>query len=453
MRAFLDHTKCLPSAVEHIATSSGSSPNGFFGFDGLKLYGRTSQGPTCPVYSDDLPDVHTAVSDRSGSITLPFSPSEVIDNLRLERYVSAMKRSSASLSDHESAFRSVYYALRPLLPVSVRSILQRIALSKCTKIPFPAWPVDMTVEGLIEALWVLALRFSEHTQIPFIWYWPKGFKSCAIMTHDVETSAGQDLCLALLALDQEYGIRSSYEFIPEVRYEISEDIVGSIQQAGGEICIHGLNHDGRLFSSETEFRTRAKAINQHAQKWGARGFRSPIMYRNENWYDALGFSYDMSVPNVAHLDPQHGGCCTVFPYFCGDVLELPLTTTQDYSLYNILRSDPIAMWTAQIDAILAKGGLMSFIIHPDYTMNSKKQDLYRRLLQMLKQCGEKRDVWLALPGEVDSWWRARNSMTLAREGGTWTVQGTGSERATVACATLKDGKLAYVFQNEYANVS
>ena len=37
------------------------------------------------------------------------------------------------------------------------------------------------------------------------------------------------------------------------------------------------------------------------------------MYRNQDWYDVFEFSYDMSVPNVAHLDPMRGGCCTVMP--------------------------------------------------------------------------------------------------------------------------------------------
>ena len=60
------------------------------------------------------------------------------------------------------------------------------------------------------------------------------------------------------------------------------------------------------------------------------------MYREQQWFDAFDFSYDMSVPNVAHLEPQRGGCCTVMPYFVGDLLELPLTTVQDYSLFHIL---------------------------------------------------------------------------------------------------------------------
>ena len=37
------------------------------------------------------------------------------------------------------------------------------------------------------------------------------------------------------------------------------------------------------------------------------------VYRNLDWYAALEFKYDMSVSNVAHLDPQRGGCCTSSP--------------------------------------------------------------------------------------------------------------------------------------------
>jgi hypothetical protein len=62
----------------------------------------------------------------------------------------------------------------------------------------------------------------------------------------------------------------------------------------------------------------------YAKEYNEAGFRSPVMYPNLDWYAELGFSYDMSVPNVAHLDPQRGGCCTVMPYFIGDQLELPL---------------------------------------------------------------------------------------------------------------------------------
>jgi hypothetical protein len=63
---------------------------------------------------------------------------------------------------------------------------------------------------------------------------------------------------------------------------------------------------------------------------GVEGFRAAVLYRNPDWYDALTVAYDMSIPNVAQLDPQRGGCCTIFPYFIGNILEIPVTATQDY---------------------------------------------------------------------------------------------------------------------------
>ena len=59
------------------------------------------------------------------------------------------------------------------------------------------------------------------------------------------------------------------------------------------------------------------------------------------------FAYDMSVPNVAHLDPQRGGCCTVMPYFIGKILEIPVTDVQDYTLFNILEDFSIELWKKQ----------------------------------------------------------------------------------------------------------
>jgi peptidoglycan/xylan/chitin deacetylase (PgdA/CDA1 family) len=443
-RAFLDHTKCPPAALERITCSKGSGTEGFFRLNDLRLYGRTSGGSTSPGPEGNLPPIDSLISRTSGSVALPFDPTEIIDNLRREKYVGSAKAEISYIADNKSISRRIYYALRPLFPVKVRRILQRIALQDWSKISFPAWPVDTTVDDFIARLWILLLEASGEEQIPFVWYWPRAYQSCAIMTHDVETGVGQEFCHTILKLEKEYGIRSSFELVPEVRYELSQAVVAAIRQAGSEICVHGLNHDGRLFSSEQLFRDRARAINQYAKSWGATGFRSPVMYRNLDWYDAFDFSYDMSVPNVAHVDPQRGGCCTIFPFFVGNVVELPLTTTQDYPLYNILRSDPMTMWTKQLDSIVARHGLASFIIHPDYTMEPEKQELYRELLRMLTKYGEERNVWLALPGEVDTWWRERNGMTLVREQGTWTIQGKGSDRAAVAYAKLENGKLTYV---------
>src|SRR5438132_435733 len=256
MREFLAHTKCPPSYVDGFTCAPRSGAEGFFTWAGLRLYGRVSAGSVSPRCTGHLPSIDVSVSIGRRSVVLPFNPTEIIDNLRLEKYVPAVNGASSYIVGGNSISRRVYYALRPLFSPAVRRILQRVALKDWAKIPFPTWPVDTTVEDFIRQLWAMALKASGEVQLPFIWYWPKGFDACAVMTHDVETGAGQDFCYRILELEREYGIRSSFELVPEMRYDISADVVAAIREAGCEVCIHGLNHDGRLFSTEQEFRSR-----------------------------------------------------------------------------------------------------------------------------------------------------------------------------------------------------
>jgi hypothetical protein len=169
------------------------------------------------------------------------------------------------------------------------------------------------------------------------------------------------------------------------------------------------------------------------------------MYREQSWYDAFEFAYDMSVPNVAHLEPQRGGCCTVMPYFVGDILELPLTTVQDYSLFFILEDYSTDLWRAQIEAIRAQHGLISVIAHPDYLCESRQRNVYVELLRHLASLRDKGETWVALPGEVSEWWRDRREMTLTRTGSSWRVEGRGSTRARVAYAELDGERVVYSF--------
>jgi hypothetical protein len=192
-----------------------------------------------------------------------------------------------------------------------------------------------------------------------------------------------------------------------------------------------------------EFLSRVQRINSYGRQFGAQGFRSAMMYRNTEWYDALDFSYDMSIPNVAHLEPQQGGCCTVFPFFIGKILELPLTTIQDYSLFNILRCYSIALWKEQISLIRRRSGLISFIVHPDYVINQEARRIYAELLHHLCELGSRGETWIALPAEIAAWWRLRSEMSLVNVAGSWRIQGKGSERARLAYAVMDDGRISY----------
>ena len=366
----------------------------------------------------------------------------LIDVLRLERYVENKAQSNGG-HGVKTAVREIYYALRPFFPVAFRKHLQRIALRGWDSRSFPSWPVDLSTDNLIGAIWRRLLEENGVRRLPFIWFWPDGHSSACMMTHDVETQAGRDFCSTMMKMERRWETVSAFEVVPEERYAVPDEFLDEIRNGGCEVCIHGLNHDGRLFTTREIFTARVEKINQYAEKWRALGFRSPVLYRNLDWFSDLKFRYDMSVPNLGHLDPQPGGCCTVMPYFIGNILELPLTTTQDYSLFNILQQRSLELWRQQIAAIQEKHGLVSFIIHPDYVNETWSSALYSHLLEHLAGLRSERGMWMALPRDLDQWWRARAKMELVPENGGWQIVGNHAERARVAYASLEQGKLVY----------
>jgi hypothetical protein len=197
----------------------------------------------------------------------------------------------------------------------------------------------------------------------------------------------------------------------------------------------------------------ANLINQHAKAYDARGFRGAVLYRNPDWLAALDFSFDMSIPNVAHLDPQRGGCCTIMPYFIGNILELPVTTTQDYMLFHLLDERSIDLWKTQIDLITERNGLVSFIVHPDYALAHEVKAIYKNLLSYLREAQTAQAIWVTLPSEVDRWWRARSNMQLVSRNNEWHIEGEGAERALVAFAKNVGGKLVYELESDFAGAS
>ena len=82
------------------------------------------------------------------------------------------------------------------------------------------------------------------------------------------------------------------------------------------------------------------------------------------------------------------GCCTV-------ILELPVTTAQDYTLFHLLNDRSIELWKTQIELILEKNGLASFIVHPDYIIDRETRSVYTNLLDHLRFLGGKKAdlVW------------------------------------------------------------
>lgn len=439
-RHLLDFYRCPSMFVNVVQSGPFSAVPGYFRFgEDAVCYGHSSVSGASSSAAP-LVDLSELVSLDRSAVRLPFDLSAVVRNLRYERYSVGGRNGQCTLS--KPAVRAAYYSLRPFLPIAVRKHLQRLFHTGWDTQNFPRWPVDTTVECLAERVLVLSMKAQGVDSVPFVWFWPEGATGAAIVTHDVETKAGLSFLPRLMDVDDEFGIKASIQLIPQNHYHTSERILDTIRKRGFEVNIQDLNHDGDLFSSRQEFLFRAREINRYLGAYGARGFRSGRLYRNLDWYDALDISYDMSVPNVGHLEAQPGGCCTVFPYFIGNILEIPLTTIQDYCLLNILGRHSTELWRQQIAVILEKHGLASFIIHPDYIRKPRALQVYQGLLAYLSDLRES-GVWVTLPGELDRWWRQRSQMELVQREGTWQVEGPGKERARLAWANLRNDRLTY----------
>lgn len=439
--AFVDYYRCPPDLVPLCTATDRSTDSGFFQFGGARGYGRVAGASPALDFDALSPDVTHASTITDGAATLPFDLAEVVTALRRERYVVPEASALTRLTSIPQA-ETLYYWFRPRLPVAVRRHLQQLRLRSWQRIPFPCWPVDSSVDGLFRGAAAEVLRATGAGRLPFIWFWPDGAPTCTTLTHDVEGRTGLEFCQHLIDLDASFGMRAAFQLIPEGS-EGAFDHADAIRASGCEVNLHDLNHDGRLYRNETQFRARAARINAYAQRFGCRGFRSGVMYRNQEWYDALDVDYDMSVPNVSHLEPQRGGCCTVMPYFVGRVLEIPLTTAQDYSLFCILEDYSTRLWQAQIAEIRKQNGLISVIAHPDYLQEARARDVYVGLLKELALLRDRGETWMAQPSEINEWWRERRDMTLTAVGSSWRVEGSGSERARVAYAALAGDQVVY----------
>jgi hypothetical protein len=442
-KTFIEHFRCAEKHAEFLPIGNGHTPPGFFRFGPDAIcYGHVGTGYTSPAADAELYDASTDVRMEDGSCTIAFDADDVVENLRRERYVA--EALPAGLGPSSGGFvRKAYYMVRPLLPVAVRKHLQRASLKGWENKPFPKWPVDRSVDGLFDQLMALAIGKQKGEKIPFIWFWPEGKNGCAIVTHDIETQTGLDFCPTLMDLNDSHGIKSSFQVIPESRYHAEGHTLDAFRDRGFEVNVHDWNHDGHLFSNRELFLSRAAKINEVAVEYRAEGFRSGILYRNTDWYGDLHFAYDMTVPNVGHLDPQPGGCCTLMPYFIGKMLEIPLTTIQDYSLFHILKDYSTDVWKRQVGRILDGYGLASFNVHPDYIIEEKARAVYSQLLAYLASLQSERNLWLALPGEVNHWWRERSQMTIVEKHGRLEVEGPGKERARIAYASMDGTRVCY----------
>jgi peptidoglycan/xylan/chitin deacetylase (PgdA/CDA1 family) len=309
---------------------------------------------------------------------------------------------------------TLYYRLKPHIPRRVQLELRRVHARRARRRHqeqgrFPRWPVEPLLVEERDA----RLARDGADPVPAVALWPEGRSFAFILTHDVEGSRGLRQIEPILKIERRHGMVSSWNLVGD-DYAIPDTVFDAIRAAGGEVGLHGLSHDGRLFEDRAGFERQLPEIHARLQAWGAEGFRSPATHRNPDWMPELGCLYDSSFPDTDPFEPQPGGCCSIWPYFLGDLVELPITLVQDHTLFEILRERDISLWRSKAEWIARRGGLITVLVHPDYMLDRWRLDRYEELLAFLAGM---EGGWHALPRDVARWWRRRDARqrALARE--------------------------------------
>jgi hypothetical protein len=353
----------------------------------------------------------------------PVGVETSVDPWLYERYV----------DDSQGWKRRLYYALKPVIPRPIQIALRQRYVSVQAETTFPAWPVEPLLVTKVDAY--LRGLLQDRAEVPRIAYWPGNARAAFVITHDVEMDAGLRRAPALAALEKELGFTSCWNLVPE-RYPIDWGIVDELRKGGSEIGVHGLKHDGKLFQSRSLFSQRLRAIHEYARSWGAEGFRSPSTLRNAEWMTAMQFAYDSSFPDTDPYEPQTGGCCSIWPYFIGPMVELPLTLAQDHALFEILQHRDIGVWKEKMEWLLLHGGVAMLNVHPDYMLTDDRLGLYRDMLVYIRSL---QGVWHVQPREAARWWRDRQASNLQGEGGTLRIVGPAADRGVILRCSLREG--------------
>ncbi len=337
----------------------------------------------------------------SGVVAVPFSLAEALRN-----YVSETWTGGASMRGLSATQLALFYRIKRLIPRRAQILARRQLIRWQGKPEFPAWPYDDSVSRLLRFYAHCALLASRADNLRFRWFWPRPYRAALTLTHDVESASGLKGAVEVADLEEERGLRSSFNI--GCWYPIDWGIVRELKNRGFEIGFHGVSHDRSMFSSRASFEAQKPTLAATMDQFEAEGFRSPATHRVQEWLGELPINYDCSVPLSDPYEPQPGGCCSIWPFFIGPVVELPYTLPQDHTLFTLLGQRSADLWLQQLETIERSYGLVQCLSHPDpgYLGDTRKRALYT---QFLEAAADRAGLWKALPRDVAAWWRVRDA--------------------------------------------
>jgi peptidoglycan/xylan/chitin deacetylase (PgdA/CDA1 family) len=361
--------------------------------------GAPVDGRSLAEFATDTGGTVAVVEADDGELWIPFDADEAYRNYLDESWAAGTDQRRLSAGQ-----LAAFYRVKRFVPRRLQLHARKLMIRSQGPPRFPRWPLDDGVERLLRLHGATRMRREGTRELAFRWFWPETHGSALILTHDVESEEGIRLAVEVADLEETLGFRSAFNF--GAWYDVDPGVIRELTARGFEIGMHGIVHNRSLFSSREAFEAQLPQLRALADRLGAVGFRSPATHRVFPWLAELPVRYDGTIPHSDPYEPQPGGCCSLWPFLVGDVVELPYTLPQDHTLLTLLGHRTPTLWIDTAEEVSRRHGLIHCISHPDagYLGDRDKRAIYAEFLRAM---AGRSDVWHALPAEVAAWWRTR----------------------------------------------
>ncbi len=342
---------------------------------------------------------------EAGVTRFSFDPERVIARLASEAHF-PRRRPLHSYLPFESAW----------IPERLREMLLRLSVRRRlgTSLTFPRWPVEPCVEELRALVWNAAQRAGvAGTPEPF---WPEGKTYAAVLSHDLDAPEvyRQGYWKQFAELEEAHGLRSSWHFCSE-HIQVAGPVLEELARRGHEIAWQGVRHDYRIaYLPPAWLKTLIEEHQALLTRFAVQGFRSPFYLRPSQLYQGLtgAFRYDSSARDTApeFFSPyRREGCCTVFPFFREDVVELPISIPEDHYISCLVgdhEEEISRIQLAKLEWIRNVGGLAVVLTHPVKWI-SLKPGAFRAYRKLVEHLAKDSSACMLLARDAAAWWRKR----------------------------------------------
>jgi peptidoglycan/xylan/chitin deacetylase (PgdA/CDA1 family) len=252
--------------------------------------------------------------------------------------------------------------------------------------------------------------------------WPAGKRAVFVPLHDVDTDGflrrrEQD---PLFQIEQKHQVRSTW-FIPTKILNSRKHSIDYLREAGNEVGWHGHKHDHRDHVkpfAEVAVQALADSCLREPENFPT-GMRLPKLLKSNYLFDLL----ERSCPALCYDTSFQKGIAPYYPWVNGresKILEIPTTVPTDITVYNesagLPRTRKVeAMLAAQIartQKLIAVGGLISIVTHPEKTLSERPDflDVYDQYLAYIRS---NHDIWFTTAGELFKYWTGFKSDTAS----------------------------------------